>query len=155
LPAWALERRPKPPAVIVDLDETLCTQFDVPVPAGVALLAALPRTLTVHYVTARPEASRRGTEAFLLEYRLPGFRNLHFCPQWQSSREHKREANARLVKEFAVLASIGDADEDRQAAEAVGVRFVRVSTDDPAPAWAELAALLAPFLAAADELGVG
>jgi hypothetical protein len=70
---------PRRRALICDIDDTLCVQFDVPIAAACALLAALDRGIEVHYVTARPEASRAGTERFLVEQRLPGWRNLHFC----------------------------------------------------------------------------
>src|ERR1017187_9867315 len=46
-------------AIIVDLDETLCAQFDVPVQAGVGVLRRVDQIkLQVHYVTARTTACR-------------------------------------------------------------------------------------------------
>jgi phosphoglycolate phosphatase-like HAD superfamily hydrolase len=134
--------RPRPRAVICDLDDTLCVQFDQPILAGCRLLAQLDRAIEVHYVTARPEASRRGTEEFLARHRLPGWRNLHFCPAWQSSRRHKAEVIARLAREYAVLASVGDHDEDEEASRAAGVPFVRVSDDNAEQAWLDGARLV-------------
>src|SRR4051794_35395409 len=98
LPDW-LRPRPRPPAIICDIDDTICVGFDQPILAAVRVLAALDRAIEVHYVTARPEVSREGTERFLMEHRLPGWRNLHFCPSWQSSRTHKAEVIARLARQ--------------------------------------------------------
>lgn len=131
-------------AVIVDLDETLCTGFDCPVRAGVELLARVDRArLTVHYVTARTAVSRDGTEKFIEDHRLPGWRNVHYCPNWQGSPEHKKQVHLRLAKEFRVLASIGDYDgEEGEAARAAGVPFVLVDPARPSAGWATLEALL-------------
>jgi hypothetical protein len=53
-------------AVIVDLDETLCCQLDVPVEPGVAVLHRINEArLQVHYVTSRTIVSRNVTEKFL------------------------------------------------------------------------------------------
>ncbi len=138
VPDW-LRPRPKRRAIICDIDDTLCVQFDRPILVAVRLLAGLDRTVEVHYVTARPEASRPGTETFLAEHRLPGWRNLHFCPDWQSSRRHKAEVMARLAKEFDVLVSVGDHDEDEEASRAAGVPFVRVTDTNLEAAWREVA----------------
>jgi phosphoglycolate phosphatase-like HAD superfamily hydrolase len=149
LPDW-LRPRPKRCAIICDLDDTLCVQFDCPLPAGVACLAALDRAVEVHYVTARPEASRAGTEQFLVDHRLPGWRNVHYCPSWQSSRRHKAEVMARLAREYRVIVSVGDHDEEEQASRAAGIPFVRVNGDNDEEAWREVARLIA---AAAGEGG--
>jgi phosphoglycolate phosphatase-like HAD superfamily hydrolase len=140
LPDW-LRARPKTRAIICDIDDTLCTGFDLPILAAVQFLAALDRAIDVHYVTARPEASREGTERFLADHRLPGWRNLYFCPTWQSSRTHKTEVMARLAKQYQVLVSIGDHDEDEAASRAAGVPFVRVTDDNVEEAWGEVARL--------------
>ena len=116
---------------------------DRPILAACQLLGAMDRSIEVHYVTARPEASRRGTEQFLADQRLPGWRNLHFCPGWKSSRIHKAEVMARLAREYEVLVSIGDHDEDEQASRAAGVPFVRVTDDNVEDAWREVARLIA------------
>jgi predicted secreted acid phosphatase len=142
LRAW-LGARPKERAIICDLDDTLCTMFDCPLAAGVRVLTALDRSIVVHYVTARPEASRDGTERFLAEHRLPGWHNLHFCPSWQSSRQHKTEVMARLAKEYDVVVSIGDHDEDEAASRAAGIPFVRITDATVEQAWSEVAGLLA------------
>jgi phosphoglycolate phosphatase-like HAD superfamily hydrolase len=142
LPDW-LRPRPKARAVICDIDDTLCTQFDRPILAACKLLAALDRSIEVHYVTARPEASRRGTEQFLADQRLPGWRNLHFCPAWKSSRAHKAEVMARLARHYQVIVSIGDHDEDEEASRLAGVPFVRVRCDNVEEAWLEVARLIA------------
>src|SRR5262249_54216694 len=84
-------------AIICDTDDTICTGFDLPILAACEVLRALDRAIEVHYVTARPDASRAGTERFLQEHGLPGWSNLHFCPSWRSSREHKAEVIARLA----------------------------------------------------------
>ena len=114
-------------------------------------LAALDRSIAVHYVTARPEGSRAGTEQFLADHRLPGWRNLHFCPPWKSTRQHKTDVMTQLAREYHVLASIGDHDEDEAASRAAGIPFVRVSDDTHADAWAEVARLVAA--AATEESG--
>src|ERR1041385_5004934 len=94
-------------ALIVDLDETLCTLFDCPIAEGVELLRRLDRTrVEVHYVTARPEVSRKLTEQFLGDPRLPGWRNLHLSPTIIGSREHKLKVHLRLAREYQVVASI-------------------------------------------------
>lgn len=137
-----LRERPKTRAVICDIDDTLCVQFDRPIVVAVQLLVRLDRSIEVHYVTARPEASRAGTERFLAEHRLPGWRNLYFCPSWQSSRTHKTEVMARLARQYRVLVSIGDHDEDEQASRAAGVPFVRVTDENVDEAWREVARLI-------------
>ncbi len=97
----------------------------------------------MHYVTARTELSRKGTDEFIAEYRLPGYRNVHYCPKWQGTKRHKAEVHARLAREYQVIASIGDLDEEEgEAARAAGVAFVLVDRDNPAPAWAAVAALV-------------
>jgi hypothetical protein len=138
-----LRARPRTRALICDIDDTLCVGFDCPLPAAVRALAALDRSIEVHYVTARPEASRAATERFLVEQRLPGWRNLHFCPTWQSSRAHKAEVIARLARQYRVVASIGDHDEEAEASRAAGVPFVRVSGDNDEEAWRQVANLVA------------
>jgi phosphoglycolate phosphatase-like HAD superfamily hydrolase len=139
---WA--RPPKRRAIICDIDDTLCTQFDVPIAVACRVMQQLDRSIEVHYVTARPEASRACTEKFLEEHRLPGRRNLHFCPDWKSSRTHKTEVMSRLAKEYAVVVSIGDHDEDEHASRAAGVPFIRVGQEEVEAvekAWQEITAL--------------
>ena len=68
--------------------------------------------MKVHYVTARTEVSREGTDRFIMDHKLPGWQNLHFCPHWQGSKRHKTEAHARLAREHRVIASIGDTHEE-------------------------------------------
>ena len=140
--------RPNPFALIVDLDDTLCVGFDCPIDAGCEVLRAIDRQrVTVHYVTARPEASRDGTEQFIVDHRLPGWKNLHFCPHWKSTRAHKTETNHRIAREYRVIASIGDTPEDALAALEAGIHFVQVDVGDPCAAWKELAELIALALA--------
>ena len=93
--------------------------------------------------TARPEASRQGTEDFLSAQRLPGWRNLYFCPSWQSSREHKTAVMTKLAKQYQVVVSVGDHDEDETASRAAGVPFVRVREDNHTDVWTEVARLVA------------
>jgi hypothetical protein len=138
-----LRERPRTWAIICDIDETLCTCFDVPLAAGCRFLTALDRSIEVHYVTARPEASRDGTERFLADNRLPGWRNVHYCPGWHSSRQHKAEVIARLARQYQVLVSVGDHEEEESASVAVGVPFVRITEDNHETAWAEVARLVA------------
>lgn len=128
-------------ALIVDIDETICTQFDVPIPAACETLRAL-RGVEVHYVTSRPEASRKETDRFHARENLPGWKNLHFCPGWKSSRQHKLECMRHILRLYDVIASIGDADEDEWASREAGIRFVRVDPEDPACAWRKLRDLL-------------
>lgn len=138
-PDWVPPARQR--AVICDIDDTLCTEFDCPILIACELIARLEASVAVHYVTARPDAARDGTERFLADRRLPGWRNLHFCPSWQSSREHKTQVMQRLAREYTVLVSIGDADEDEHASLAAGVPFVRV-TDDLEETWRTVAGLV-------------
>ena len=128
-------------ALIVDIDETICTQFDCAIPFACEVLRGL-RGIEVPYVTSRPEASRKETEKFLDRERLPGWENLHFCPEWKSSKQHKLECMRKILRTHDVLASIGDADEDEWASREARIPFVRVKTDDPAGAWRELSFLL-------------
>ena len=59
-----LRNRPRTKAVICDIDDTICVQFDQPILIACQTLAALDRTIQVHYVTARPDASRQGRRPF-------------------------------------------------------------------------------------------
>jgi phosphoglycolate phosphatase-like HAD superfamily hydrolase len=136
-----LQARPRTRAIICDIDDTICVQFDQPIVEAIELLAALDRSIEVHYVTARPEASRRGTEEFLCDRRLPGWRNLHFCPTWQATREHKTAVMTKLAKQYHVIVSVGDHDEDEAASLAAGVPFVRVR-DNHGNVWTEVARLI-------------
>jgi hypothetical protein len=140
VPDW-LRPRPKARAIICDIDDTICTQFDRPIPAAIRFLLALDRSIEVHYVTARPEASRAGTERFLSDHRLPGWRKVYYCPNWQSSSRHKAEVIARLAKEYDVLVSVGDHHEEQQASLDARVPFVRIPEGDPTAAWIEVARL--------------
>lgn len=127
----------KPLALIVDLDETICTNFECPIRPAVEVLVRIDRQkLTVHYVTARTEVSRTGTDRFIMDHRLPGWRNVHYCPKWQGSRSHKAQAHAHLTKEHRVIASVGDTDEEEgEAARLVGIPFVLVDRNNAEPAW--------------------
>ena len=138
-----LSSRPKSKAIICDIDDTICVQFDQPIAVACRILAALDRAIHVHYVTARPEQSRPGTESFLAEHRLPGWRNLHFCPTWKSTRVHKMEVIARLAKEHAVVLSVGDSEEEEVASLAAAIPLVRIRDGNHEQAWEEVAQLLA------------
>lgn len=131
-------------ALIVDLDDTVCTGFACPLRVALDVLLRVHRQrVEVHYVTARTELSRAGTDAFIADHRLPGYRNVHYCPKWQSAARHKAERHAQLAREYHVVASIGDLDdEEGAAARAAGVPFVLVDRDNPGVAWAALAQLL-------------
>lgn len=142
-----LPLRPRTQALICDLDDTICVRFDQPIVEAIQLLAALERSIEVHYVTARPDTARRGTEKFLCDRKLPGWRNLHFCPAWQGTRDHKTTVMTKLAKQYQVIVSIGDHDEDEAASLAAGVPFVRVR-DNHAEVWAEVARLVAAALEA-------
>ena len=133
---------PKSLALIVDLDDTICTGFDLPIRAAVEVLVRIDRQkVAVHYVTARGEVSRAGTVRFLEEHRLPGWRNLHFCPNHISTRKHKIDKHALLAREHRVIASIGDTEEEEgEAARLAGVPFVLVDRDHAAQAWTFVAA---------------
>ncbi|HEX4609982.1 MAG TPA: hypothetical protein VH092_17445 [Urbifossiella sp.] len=134
----------KPLAVVVDLDDTVCTGFDCPISAAVAVLARIDRQkVAVHYVTARTDVSRAGTDRFIMEHRLPGWRHVHYCPKWQGSRSHKAQVHVHLAKEYRVIASIGDLDdEEGEAARLAGIPFVLVDRNNAVPAWAEVEKLL-------------
>jgi predicted secreted acid phosphatase len=136
---------PKPLALIVDLDDTVCVDFSVPIRSAIEVLTRINRQkVTVHYVTARTDISRDGTDRFIMEHKLPGWRNVHFCPNWQGSRRHKTEAHMRLAREHRVIASIGDThEEEGEAALLAGIEFILVERDNPDPAWLALAKLVA------------
>jgi phosphoglycolate phosphatase-like HAD superfamily hydrolase len=129
-------------ALIVDLDDTVCTGFACPLRAAVEVLLRVHRQrVEVHYVTARTDVSRDGTDAFIAEHKLPGYRNVHYCPKWHGTKRHKAELHAKLAREYRVIASVGDTDqEEGEAARGAGVPFVLVDRNDPAPAWAAVAA---------------
>ena len=134
----------KPLAIIVDLDETLCTQFDVPVAAGLAVLRRIDQhKIRVHYVTARTEQCRPATDVFVDVNGLPGRHNIHYCPISLTSLEHKRSQHQWLSQEFQVIASIGDSFEEQQASLATGILFVPVDPCEPAHGWAVLAGRIA------------
>ena len=127
-------------ALIVDLDETLCAQIDVPVEAGVGVLRRIDELkLEVHYVTARTNICREATERFLREHRLPGSHNVHYCPDRITSLEHKQKQHESLSRRFHVVASIGDSSEEQEAARAAGIPFYLVDPCKPAPGWTALA----------------
>lgn len=129
----------KRPVLICDLDESLCSEFSVPVRAGCELLRRLAGKIEVHYLTARSEVSRAGTLKFLKENRLPDADNLHLCPSWKSPRQHKIEVMKRLVEKGRTALSIGDSEEDEEAAQAAGVPFLKVGLERPEADWAEVA----------------
>lgn len=138
------DRPPNPLALIVDLDDTVCTAFECPIPAAVGVLTRIDRAkVEVHYVTARTEVSRAGTDRFIADHKLPGWRHVHYCPKWQGSKSHKAQVHAKLAKEYRVIASIGDLDEEEgEAARLAGVPFVLVDRNNPAPAWLAVGELL-------------
>jgi hypothetical protein len=131
-------------ALIVDLDDTVCTGFACPLRAALDVLLRVHRQrVEVHYVTARTEVSRAGTDAFIADHRLPGYRNVHYCPKWHGTKRHKAELHVKLAREYQVIASIGDTDdEEGEAARLAGVPFVLVDRDNPGPAWVTVAALI-------------
>ncbi len=132
----------KPLAIICDIDETLCTEYDHPIEAAYRVMTRLHRAIKVHYVTARPEASRTRTEEFLCDLCLPGWQNLHFRPVWQSIREHKTAVMCQLAHNYNVIVSIGDTEEDEQASRAAGVVFVRVAETNCEDAWKRITELV-------------
>ena len=131
-------------AIIVDLDDTVCTGFACPLRAALDVLLRVHRQrVEVHYVTARPEVSREGTDAFFAEHKLPGYRNVHYCPKWLGTKRHKAEMHAKLAREYQVIASIGDLDEEEgEASRLAGIAFLLVDRDNPHVAWAALAELI-------------
>ena len=129
----------KPFAIIVDIDETICTQFDVPIKAALEVLQRIDeRKVHVHYVTARPQVCGTATASFITVNRLPGVLNVRLCPSLLDSLEHKRREHELLKREFEVIASIGDSAEEEEASAAAGIPFVAVDLYDPGPAWAML-----------------
>jgi predicted secreted acid phosphatase len=136
-------------AIIVDLDETLCTCFDVPVEAGIRTLRQIDeKKIQVHYVTSRTKVCVAATERFLEEHHLPGAKNVHFCPIETISYEHKRLLHNALGQEFNVIASIGDSFEEEEAAEAAGIPFIEVDPCQPSTAWSILAQRITDLRAA-------
>src|SRR5215831_13064008 len=136
-------------AIIVDLDETLCTCFDVPVQVGIDVLNRIDETrIRVHYVTSRTTVCLAATERFLEEHQLPGAKNVHFCPIETRSYDHKRRLHNSLGQEFNVIASIGDSFEEEEAAEAAGIPFIEVDPCQPSTAWSILAQRIADLRAA-------
>jgi len=131
-------RRSRQRAIVCDIDDTICTEFDRPITIACEVLRRISHTIQVHYVTSRPEESRAGTESFIDEYRLPGSRNVYFTPDYKSSLQHKTDVIRRIAKEYDLIASIGDADEDANAAKKAGVQFVRVRHEHAEAAWSEL-----------------
>ena len=78
------------------------------------------------------------------EHKLPGWRHVHYCPKWQGSRSHKAQVHAELARQYRVIASIGDLDEEEgEAARLAGVPFVLVDRNDPAPAWLAVGEMVA------------
>jgi len=131
-------------AIIVDIDETLCTCFEVPVEAGIDTLSQIDEEkIQVHYVTSRTTVCVVTTERFLEEHRLPGAKNVHFCPIETRSYDHKRRLHNALAQEFNVIASIGDSFEEEEASEAAGIPFIAVDPSHPAEAWSILAQRIA------------
>src|SRR5262245_2485745 len=63
-------RRAKPRAIICDIDDTICTEFDRPIAIACEVLHRIGRAIQVHYVTSRPEESRDGTLTFMDDNRL-------------------------------------------------------------------------------------
>jgi predicted secreted acid phosphatase len=131
-------------ALVVDLDETVCTGFACPIAKAVEVLVRVDRQkVEVHYVTARTEVSREGTDRFIMDHKLPGYRNVHYCPKWHTTKRHKAEIHARLAREYRVIASIGDCDEEEgEASRGAGVTFVLVDTNNPVAAWFAVAELI-------------
>ena len=136
----------KPFAIIVDIDETICTQFDLPIEAAIQLLQRLDtHKLHVHYVTARTAVCQSATETFITTNRLPCAGNVRFCPGFLGSSEHKRRQHSSLQKEYEVIASIGDSAEEEEASIAARIPFIAVDPCNPAVAWSTLAVRIAQF----------
>lgn len=132
-------------AIICDIDDTICIEFNQPVAAACALLRELPRySIEVHYVTARSEESKEITESFLVEQRLPTPKNLHLCPRWKGTLRHKREAIREIVRYHRVLLSVGDQPEEETASIEAKVPFVRINPTNFEEGWRSVAALLRP-----------
>jgi predicted secreted acid phosphatase len=131
-------------ALIVDLDDTVCTGFSCPIRVAVDVLRRLDRRkIDVHYVTARTEVSREGTDRFIADHELPGYRNVHYCPKWQGSKRHKADVHTRLAREYRVIASIGDThDEEGEASRLAGIPFILVERDNPDKGWLALVATI-------------
>ena len=96
------------------------------------------KKVDVHYVTARTGVCRPVTESFLEVHGLPGRKNVHYCPDAVNSWEHKRRRHEALGREWEVIASIGDSEEEEEAARAVGMCFVKVDICRPEEAWVVL-----------------
>jgi hypothetical protein len=67
-------------------------------------------------VTARTTVCQDATERFMAAQGLLGGQNVHYCPDLVTSLEHKRRLHELLNRDFAVIASIGDSHEEKEAA---------------------------------------
>ena len=138
---------PSPLVLICDIDETLCTEFDQPVLAGVDLLRRLAKSqLEIHYVTARPEETRAATQHFLETHRLPYSRNLHLCPRHKGSMRHKREATEKIKRDSRIVLSIGDSDEEEMASKDQNIPFIRIDPENFEASWKKVALELRAYL---------
>ncbi|HAA54030.1 MAG TPA: hypothetical protein DCE42_04710 [Myxococcales bacterium] len=137
LQQW-LAQRNKQPAIVCDIDETLCTQFDHPIVPAIRLLRQLAPPIILLYLTARPEGTKDATVSFLEAQHMPFVQHLYLCPHWQSTTQHKCAKMRSFAKEYNVLLSIGDAEEDQLASEAANIPFARISLEDPAGSWHQL-----------------
>jgi hypothetical protein len=74
-----------------------------------------------------------------------GSQNVHYCPAYTASLEHKRAQHLSISRRFDVIASIGDSVEEEEASKIAGIPFISVDPCDPAQAWAAIAERIAEF----------
>jgi len=137
LAKW-LAQRERPQALILDIDETICTHFDQPISLACKILKALTHTVKIYYVTARPETCKKATEHFLALHQLPGQGKVYYCPKWKSSTQHKLEVIGKLAKEYDVLLSIGDHEEEQKASIAADIPFAKIDLLHPERSWQDI-----------------
>ena len=139
------ERRPpsmsKPLAIICDIDETLCTEFDRPIRTACQVLAGLHQA--IRCITSRlGRTATEGDRGISLRPALAGLAEPVLLPDLAVDARPQDGRDVPLAKEYVVIVSIGDADEDEQASRTAGVPFVRVRDTNVEAAWKEIAALV-------------
>jgi hypothetical protein len=157
-------RDPGHPALVVDLDDTICAGSAlavatkdpgrIPVVEGsVAAVNALARHYDVIYLTARDDALVARSRAWLDLKRFPRgpllVRDIGLLTL--SAKRYKRARLKELRKTFHLVAGVGDRTEDAEAYLAAGMRALLVGEDRKTPegaerfaTWAEIEKALTP-----------
>lgn len=106
-------------------DPMALTEGVEPIRPACELVAALHRaghTPRVGYLTGRPDVVREVTEQQMADAGLPGG-PLGMAPRWNGWGGYLR-AKVRGLEKMGAQLYVGDLEHDREAAEAVGVRFL-------------------------------